>query len=276
MITISAGDLYTKANYQDFYRFPGADLAIAADAQATVPALLEAVKRQMTAERRRAAEARAAKLADAKQKLDAQLRADASYAWEASPVSVARLCAEVYDAVKEEDWSLVSDQRHLSMWPAKLWPFAKHYQFIGYSGGGGVGYNLPASVGAALANRKYGRLSVNIQGDGDFLFTPTSLWTAAHHQIPLLTVMFNNRAYHEEVMHVQRMANRHQRGIDTANVGTTFENPYIDYARIAQGMGVHGEGPISNPKDLGPALRRALAVVKKGEPALVDVVSQPR
>jgi acetolactate synthase-1/2/3 large subunit len=276
VITISAGDLYTKANYQDFYRFPGADLAIAADAEATVPALIEAIKRQMTPERRGAGEARAAKLADARQKLDAQLRVDASYAWDASPISVARLCAEVYDAVKAEDWSLVSDQRHLSMWPAKLWPFAKHYQFIGYSGGGGVGYNLPASVGAALANRKYGRLSVNIQGDGDFLFTPASLWTAAHHRIPLLTVMFNNRAYHEEVMHVQRMANRHQRGVDSAKVGTTFEDPYVDYARVAQGMGVHGEGPISNPKDLGPALRRALAVVKNGEPALVDVVSQPR
>jgi len=36
------------------------------------------------------------------------------------------------------------------------------------------------------------------------------------------------------------------------------------------------EGPITNPKDLGPALKRAVAVVKRGEPALLDVVTQPR
>lgn len=276
LISVTAGDLYIKANYQDFFRYTGVDVAIAADAEATVPALLEAVKRLMTPARRQAGEARAVKLADAKERLNAQLRVDASYAWDASPISVPRLCAEVYDAVKDEDWSLVSDQRHLSLWPSKLWPFTKHYQFIGYSGGGGVGYNLPASVGAALANKKHGRLSVDIQGDGDFLFTPTSLWTAAHHRIPLLIVMFNNRAYHEEVMHIQRMANRHQRGIDRAKIGTTFEDPFFDYAKIAQGMGVYGEGPITDPKALGPALRRALAIVKKGEPALVDVVSQPR
>ena len=276
LVSITSGDLFTKANYQDFYRFPGVDLAIAGDAEGTTPALIEAVKRLLTPERRRVGEARRAKLTEAGQRLIADNHVEASYAWEASPISVPRLCTELWAVIKDEDWSLVSDMRHLSMWPAKLWPFTKHYQYIGYSGGGGVGYNLPASVGAALANRKHGRLSVNIQGDGDFLFTSTAIWTAAHHRIPLLTIMFNNRAYHEEVMHIQRMANRHQRGIDTAKVGTTFEDPYFDFAKIAQGMGVYGEGPISDPKALGPALKRALAVVKKGEPALVDVITQPR
>jgi len=41
-------------------------------------------------------------------------------------------------------------------------------------------------------------------------------------------------------------------------------------------MGVHAEGPITDPKDLGPALRRAAAAVKRGEPALLDVVTQAR
>jgi thiamine pyrophosphate-dependent acetolactate synthase large subunit-like protein len=131
-------------------------------------------------------------------------------------------------------------------------------------------------VGAALANRKHGRLTVNIQTDGDLLFVPSVLWTAAHHRIPLLSVMHNNRAYHEETMHVQRMACRHERGIDQAGIGTRFEDPNIDFAKIAQGMGLYAEGPITDPKDLAPALRRALAVVKRGEPALVDVVTQPR
>ena len=143
-------------------------------------------------------------------------------------------------------------------------------------GGDGIGYGAPAAVGAALANRKYGRLSVNIQNDGDLMYAPGVLWTAAHHHIPLLSVMHNNRAYHQEVMHVQRMANRHNRGIDRADIGTTITIPNIDYAKLAQGMGVYAEGPITDPKDLGPAIQRALEVVKRGEPALVDVLTQPR
>ena len=140
----------------------------------------------------------------------------------------------------------------------------------------GVGYGAPAAVGAALANKKRGRLSVTIQGDGDFLYAPGVWWTAAHHRIPLLAVMHNNRAYHQEVMHLQRMANRHNRGITRAHIGTTIEDPNVDFAKIAQGMGVHAQGPITNPKDLAPAITRALEVVKRGEPSLIDVVTQPR
>jgi thiamine pyrophosphate-dependent acetolactate synthase large subunit-like protein len=88
--------------------------------------------------------------------------------------------------------------------------------------------------------------------------------------------MFNNRAYHQEVMHLQRMANRRQRGITTAGIGTKIEDPNIDYAALARSMGLYGEGPVDNPNDLGPALRRAVERVERGETALVDVVTQPR
>jgi len=89
-------------------------------------------------------------------------------------------------------------------------------------------------------------------------------------------VMHNNRAYHQELMHVQRMANRHQRGVTRAHIGTTIDNPNVDFATIAKGLGVHAQGPITNPNDLGPALKRAIDVVKRGEPSLIDVVTQPR
>jgi acetolactate synthase-1/2/3 large subunit len=108
------------------------------------------------------------------------------------------------------------------------------------------------------------------------MYAPGVLWTAAHHRIPLLSVMHNNRAYHQEVMHLQRMANRHQRGITRAGIGTAIEDPNVDYAQLAKSMGVYGEGPITDPKDLRPAIGRALEVVERGEPALVDVVTQPR
>ena len=116
----------------------------------------------------------------------------------------------------------------------------------------------------------------SLQNDGDLLYGPGVLWTAAHHKIPVLFVMNNNRAYHEEVMHLQRMANRRERGIDRAHIGTAIDDPAIDFTKVAQGMGVHAEGPITDPKDLAPAIRRAIATVKNGEPALVDVVTLPR
>ena len=276
LISVTAGDLYIKANYQDFFRYTGVDLAIAADAEATLPSLIEQVKIQTTPERKRMFQDRGAKLARAQQKALEDARMEAAYAWDASPISTARLSGELWEQIKNEDWSLVSFVRHMSGWPLRLWPFDKHYQYIGAQGGGGVGYNAPAAAGAALANRKYGRFSVNIQDDGDLLFSPAVLWTTAHHRIPLLSVMHNNRAYHEELMHVQRMANRHNRGVDRAKIGTTFEDPNVDFAKVAQGFGVYAEGPISDPKELGPALKRAIAVVKRGEPAFLDVVCQPR
>ncbi len=272
LISISATDLNTKSNYQDFQRLPDLDLSMAADSEATLPALIEACKRLLTGDRKRVFEERAKKFAEAKRDTRERLRVEASYAWDASPISTARMAAELWAQIKDKDWSLVSN----NAWPQRLWTFDKHYQYIGGAGGAGVGYGAPAALGAAIANKKYGRLSVNIQNDGDLMYAPGVLWTSAHHSIPLLSVMHNNRAYHQEVMHLQRMANRHQRGITTAEIGTTIKNPNVDYAALARSMGVHGEGPITDPKDLAPALKRALDVVAHGEPALVDVVTQPR
>ena len=59
-------------------------------------------------------------------------------------------------------------------------------------------------------------------------------------------------------------------------IGTEIANPNIQYAKLAESLGVHGEGPVTDPKDLAPALQRAIAIVKRGEPALVDVVTQGR
>ena len=56
-------------------------------------------------------------------------------------------------------------------------------------------------------------------------------------------------------MHIQRMANRHQRGIERAGIGTTITRPqYRLCVELRKGMGWYSEGPIDNPKDLGPAI----------------------
>jgi acetolactate synthase-1/2/3 large subunit len=275
-ISISSLDLYIKSNLQDFQHMAEADLAIAADAEATLPALIEEVKRQRTADRTRLIQERGVKVADANRRAALQAAEAAAYGWDASPISLARLSAELWVQIKREDWSLVSWQNFISSWPGKLWNFDKHYQYIGGQGAGAMGYGAPAAVGAALANRKHGRLSINIQTDGDLNYAPGVLWTAVHHRIPLLTIMHNNRAYHQEVMFVQRMASERNRGADRAHIGTTLREPNIDYAKMAQGYGLYGEGPISDPKDLAAAIARGLERVKRGEPALIDVVTQPR
>jgi len=276
LLSISSSDLFYKSNYQNFQRYQETDLSIAADAEATMPALIEAVKRMTTSDRRTAFAARGTKLREAGQRALEQARTDASWGWDASPISTARMSSELWNAIRNEDWSFVSDPFWVSNWPLRLWDFTKHYQFIGGAGGEGVGYLAPATVGAAIANKKHGRISVSIQSDGDMMYSNGVLWTAAHHKVPILILMHNNRAYHQEVMWLQRMAGQHNRGIETCKIGTTITDPNIDYAKLAQSMGVQAEGPIANPNDLGAAIQRGVAAVKRGEPYLIDVITQPR
>jgi thiamine pyrophosphate-dependent acetolactate synthase large subunit-like protein len=275
-ISITTVDLNHKSNYQDAGRYGEADFAITGDAEATLPALIEAVKRLTTGDRKRAFEARGKKLEEAHRKEREVAREEAAVGWDSSPISTARLSAELWAQIKNEDWSLVGKDDWVSFWPTRLWDFSKHYHYIGEQGAMGVGYGAPASIGAALANKKYGRLTVNIQPDGDLNVAPSVLWTAAHHRIPILQVMHNNRAYHQEIMGIQRACAMNNRGIDRAHIGTTITDPNIDYATLAKAYGLYGEGPITDPRELGPALKRGIERVKKGEPALIDVVTQPR
>jgi acetolactate synthase-1/2/3 large subunit len=280
LISINASDLLTKANYQDFQRFQVIDVQMAADAEATLPALIEAVRSAIPAARRSAIAQRGEAAKKAHAEGEARTRQAAAMAWDASPISTARLAAEAYAAVKDLDWSIVSQSGNISNWLNRLWPIKEHHHWLGRSGGYGVGYGAPASVGAALANRDLGRISLNIQSDGDLMYAPGVLWTAAKHKIPQLAVMHNNRGYHQEVMHVQRLSNFRNRPSNNAGdagpVGTRIENPDIDYAKLAQSMGWWAKGPIKDPAQLGPALREAVKVVLAGTPALLDVWTQPR
>src|SRR5579883_1110689 len=280
LIGISSTGLITKSNYQDFQRFQTLDVDMAGDAEATLPALIEAVKAATSSDRKAALEKRGEALRKAKADAHERTKAAAAVAWDASPISTARLSMEIYAQIKDLDYSLVSSG-NVSGWPNRLWRMDKHHNWLGGSGGAGQGYSAPAAIGAALGNRDIGgRFSVSIQADGDLMYTPGALWTAARHKIPILSVMHNNRGYHQEVMHVQRLANRRNRvaslGRDLGPIGTSIQNPDIDYATLAKSMGYWSAGPIKDPAELGPTLKRAVEVVKSGQPALVDVWTQPR
>lgn len=277
LISVGVGDIYIRANYQDFQRYQPVDIALGADSETTLPSLIEAVQMALTPARQaaiaqRGEEARRNQAAARER----TLQQAAANAWNSRPISSARLSAELWAQIKNEDWALVSRDQSLSFWPHRLWSFEQHHQFIGGPGGQGIGYGLPAAVGAALAHREHGRLVVNLQNDGDFMYAPGSIWTAAHHRIPLLNIIYNNRAYHQEVMHMQRMASWRQRMVENASIGTVITNPNISFAQVALGMGVEGIGPIEDPNDLAAAIRRGIEVVKAGEPVVIDVISQPR
>ena len=274
IITIGMNDVSIRSNYQDFQRFLSVEMAIPGEAQASMPILTDYILKNATAAQKTSFEARREPM---KKRWDQQLKSAkeaAALAWDASPISTARLAMETYEVIKNEPWCLAVSDR--ISWARKLWPTTDYHQMLGGSGGQGVGYGLPASVGAALANKALGRITVNFQPDGDLLYAPGALWTAAHHKIPLLMVMHNNGGYYQEVMHLQRMAALHNRRTDQAWIGNSLRNPDIDYAKIAQGHGVWAEGPIKDPAQLKGALQRALAEVKKGRPALLDVVCQAR
>src|SRR5215470_12897769 len=277
LVSIGAAHLYVKANYQDFQRFTEIDLAIPADAEATLPYLIEAVKQRVPLDRKAAMTTRGERLSEAHRQTIKRLKEDALYGWDASPISTSRLAAELWEAIRTEDWSIGAvGSNNRPSWHRRLWDMTKYYHFTGPAAGGGEGYGAPAAAGAALANKKHGRLTVTIQGDGDLMYSPGVLWTCAHSRLPILYVVHNNRGYHQEKLVIQRMANRRQRGIDRSHIGCALDDPSIDYATVAKGLGMASFGPIADPGDLGPALKKAIAVVKRGEPALVDVVSQGR
>jgi len=280
LITINSVELNQKSNYQDFQRFQSVDISMVGDAEASLPSLIEAVKMAMSNDKKAAYEKRGEGYKKAHAAAHERAMAAAAVGWDLMPISTARLSAELWAAVKDSDWALVNSGGGTSGWPERFFKIDKHYQWIGGSGGAGQGYGPPAAIGAAHAHKKFGRLPVAILGDGDSMYAPGALWTAARHQIPLLAIIHDNRGYHQEVMHVQRLSNRRNRvannGRDFGPVGTRIENPNVDYAMLAKSMGVQAFGPITDPKELGPTLKKAVQIVKAGEPVLVDPIMQPR
>jgi acetolactate synthase-1/2/3 large subunit len=127
----------------------------------------------------------------------------------------------------------------------------------------------------ALAYKGTGKLIVDIQPDGDLLFDPAALWVAAHHHIPMLVVMLNNRSYENSWKHQVSLAKARGNPVEMATVGTELDGPAPDFARIAQGLGWYAEGPIENGDHVQAAIKRALQVIQKeGRPALIDTVTR--
>ena len=187
---------------------------------------------------------------------------------DARPMTESRLAYEVWQEIKGEDWVLTAGT--LKDWVQKIWDFDKPYRHPGRELG--TGTQIGMSIGVALAHKGQGRVVVDLQPDGDLMFDLGALWMPIKYDIPILVVMYNNRAYYNDWAHQIHMA--HQRGTDPAraNIGMDLEAPPPDFAHIAKGMGWYAEGPIEDPAEVGPAIRRAIEQVKAGKPALVDPI----
>jgi len=273
-IDIGFGDLELSSWALDYQRLLHARLRVLADTTLAIPALTALLRTRIAAKpalSKLIAE-RARKTAEQHRVARAKWADQAREDWDASPIPVPRLASEVWKVIKNEDWVLTANT--LGDWTRKLWDFDKPYRHPGKSLG--TATQIGISLGVALAHRDAGRLVVDLQPDGDLMFDAGALWVAAKHKIPMLIVMYNNRAYYNDWEHQIRMAKKRSTPVERAHIGMDLDTPNVDFAGLAKSMGWYAEGPIVHGKDVGPALKRAIARVRKGQPALIDTITQKR
>lgn len=274
IIHITLQDMAVKSWSHYLGRLQPVDLALCADTSLALPALLTLCKEKIAPKGRAKYDKRFAILSQKRDALQRKWQETAAQRWEQKPVSLARLAGELWEVIKDEDWAIVNGS--LQGWPRRLWQWDKPYRYLG-SGSGGLGYGVARSLGAALAYGAQNRLCIDLQPDGDFLYIPSALWTAAHYRIPLLIVMFNNRSYYNTELHQSTVARFRGRPVENKGIGTQLTDPPVDFAQLARSFSLYGEGPIEDPTHLKPALKRAVQYVKQEKGcALVDIVTQPR
>ena len=273
-IDIGFGDLELSSWALDYQRLLHAQLRVLADTTLAIPALTALLRKKIAAKPALATliEERARKTGERHRAARAKWAEQAREDWDASPIPLPRLASEVWKVIKNEDWVLTANT--LEDWTRMLWDFDQPYRHPGKSLG--TGTQIGISLGVALAHRDAGRLVVDLQPDGDLMFDAGALWVAAKHKIPMLIVMYNNRAYYNDWEHQIRMAKKRGTPVERAHIGMDLDTPNVDFASLAKSMGWYAEGPIVHGKDVGPALKRAIARVKAGQPALLDTITQKR
>ncbi len=277
VINVSLNDMLVRSWAGDYQALQAADIPMSADTSVAVPELTRLCRELLgnDAGKKAAIEARRKELGEKHKSRRAKWLADAQAKASQRDISTSWLAVELGEVIKKEDWVLVNGTSN--GWARRLWDLTKPNQYLGASGGAGVGYGASAAIGAALALKGSGKLAVDIQADGDLLMTSSSLWTAAKHRIPLLFVLHNNQSFYNSEEHGIEVAKFRKRPLENVGIGTHVDDPEVDYAKMAQSFGVHAEGPIRLTSELRPAIERALQYVKEKQlPAFVDVISEPR
>jgi acetolactate synthase I/II/III large subunit len=255
----------------DFAQLHESDLQVTADTAVALPLLLDLCRELRSHQPDR--NAWRARLEELHNETWAGWNAQAEREADLVPVSTSRLAAEVWAAVKEYDWVLTAGTA--ADWATRIWDFDRPYRHPGRSLG--TATQIGISLGVALAYRDSGRLVVDLQPDGDLMYDLGALWIAAYHGIPILVVMFNNRAYYNDWEHQERIARLRGTPVERSYIGMEIDKPAPDFAAAARSLGWEAEGPITSPGDIRAAVERAARTVsEERRPALVDVICQPK
>jgi len=266
VVTLGLGELLQRG-FLDRENWSEGELRITADTAVALPALTEMLKNLISGpsrdRRREWVESRSTEARE-------PARLAAARTSEDRPISPARIAAELWPLIEDSPWLVANGT--LSGWARRLWRWKEFGCYLGLSGGAGLGYGIGASIGAALAVQSQNRLVIDLQPDGDLLYTASGLWTAAHHHLPVLIVVQNNRSYGKDRLHQATLARARRRGEDLVHVGIDIDDPPINLGLLATSQGVEGIGPVTEPGELRPALKRGVAAAREGRPVLVDVV----
>jgi thiamine pyrophosphate-dependent acetolactate synthase large subunit-like protein len=275
--SISLDELIHRGLTADFQALPAVDLPILADTSLAIPLLLEACRSALDGNARSRIETRRQRLADRQAQQRERQQTYLRQHWDGREISEARLAAEVWQAIAGNQDIVLTAGRPQRMAPG-VFQLSGPEQSVAGGGGGAVGAGPGVALGAALALKDSGgsKLPVAILGDGEMLSSIQALWTAAHYRLPSLWVINSNRSYFNDEDHQDRIAQVRGRPPENKWVAMRMEDPEVDFAALARTFGVHGEGPIKDPTEIGPAVRRALEVVKGGGFAVVDVWTQKR
>jgi thiamine pyrophosphate-dependent acetolactate synthase large subunit-like protein len=243
----------------DYQSLPPADISMLANPDALVRALLKTVAARRPAPTATAAHSAATGARDPAQP--------------AMPgVSIEDMARVTVETLAGRDPSYI---RLPIGWPGQYCRFAHPLDYIGFDGGGGIGSGPGMAVGAALALSRTNRLPVAILGDGDYLMGVTAIWSAVHYRVPLLVVVANNHSFFNDELHQERTARVRNRPVENRWVGMRMSDPPLDLARLAQGQGAIGLGPVDSVAAYADALAAAIAKVEAGAVCVVDVHVAP-
>ena len=273
-IDIGFADIEISKWATDYNKHHNWDMRILSDTANAIPALTQACKEKISEDQELQKKiAQRTELISSKHNSQwSKWQDDVKKFWDHDPMHEARMAAEIWEVIKDEDWVLSAGT--LKDWVRKIWDFDKPYRHPGRELGTATQFGM--SLGVALAYKDTDKVVVNLQPDGDLMFDLGGLWIAAKYEIPMLCLMYNNRAYYNDWAHQISVANKRGTDPDRAYIGMDLEGPAPDFAHIARGMDWWAEGPIMNPADIQPAVREALKVVKSGKPALVDIITWRR
>jgi thiamine pyrophosphate-dependent acetolactate synthase large subunit-like protein len=188
------------------------------------------------------------------------------------PLGIAHIAAALRAALGTQPTTVI---RVPSPWTGELWPVRHPLDLLGGDGGGGLGSGPGMAVGAALGLRDSDRLPLAIVGDGDFLMGAMALWTAVHYRLRLLVVVMNNRSFLNDELHQHRIAASRMRLIQNRWIGQRIAAPVPDIAMLARAQGAVGLGPVCDKWELQRAVDDAVAAVRSGATAVLDVRTGP-